>query len=253
MARSSSRALSKRVPAATALALRRVGIIGSRSGDRGQRLAGTSRRAALAELKGGADANTRAADGTTALHWAAHHDNVELVAGLIAAGADPNAVNDYGATPLSEAAVVGNPAVDRATARRGRRRQRARQGWANATDGPRARQQRRSGAAAARAWRRRERQGSVAATDCIDLGGRSESTRDGEAAARARRRSRTLAPRRRTWERQVSAEKRRLFRPVRRAHCAHVRGTRRAASIARERSSKAARTSIFRAIAASRR
>ena len=54
------------------------------------------------------------------------------------------------------------------------------------------------------AWRR---------TDCVDLGGGAESAGDGQAAARARRRSRTRAPRRRTWERQVSGEKRRLFRP----------------------------------------
>jgi ankyrin repeat protein len=65
-------------------------------------------RALLAEH---ADATAREPDGTTALHWAAYHDQESLVADLIAAGADVSAANDYGATPLSEAAVVGNVAV----------------------------------------------------------------------------------------------------------------------------------------------
>jgi len=67
--------------------------------------------AALAELDGGADVTVRAADGTSALHWAIYHDNYDLVVRLVDAGADVNAVNDYGSTPLSEAAVVGNTKV----------------------------------------------------------------------------------------------------------------------------------------------
>jgi ankyrin repeat protein len=63
------------------------------------------------ELQRGADANSRAADGTTALHWAVYNDDADLVARLIEAGADVNAVNKFGSTPLSEAAVVGNAAV----------------------------------------------------------------------------------------------------------------------------------------------
>lgn len=49
-----------------------------------------------------------AVDGTTALHWAVYNDDAELVDRLVAAGADVNARNDYGATPLAQAAVVGN-------------------------------------------------------------------------------------------------------------------------------------------------
>ena len=63
--------------------------------------------AAIAELENGADANAPSADGTTALHWAVHNDNADLVERLIEAGANVNASNDYGATPLTEAAVVG--------------------------------------------------------------------------------------------------------------------------------------------------
>lgn len=52
-----------------------------------------------------------AQDGSTALHWAVHHDDAALVQKLLKEGANPNAVNDYGATPLSEAAISGNPVV----------------------------------------------------------------------------------------------------------------------------------------------
>src|SRR6185436_17091542 len=47
----------------------------------------------------------------SALHWAVYHNDVDLIGRLLAAGADVNARNDYGATPLSEAAVVGNVQV----------------------------------------------------------------------------------------------------------------------------------------------
>ncbi len=58
-----------------------------------------------------ADVNARTADGTSALHWAAYRNDLDLVNRLLAAGADVNAKNDYGSTPLSEAAVVGNVQV----------------------------------------------------------------------------------------------------------------------------------------------
>jgi len=57
------------------------------------------------------DVNQRTADGTSALHWAVYHNDEDWVARLLAAGADVNARNDYDATPLSEAAVVGNVKV----------------------------------------------------------------------------------------------------------------------------------------------
>lgn len=54
-----------------------------------------------------------AADGTTALHWAVHNDNMPLVERLLAKHAPVNAHNDYGASPMSEAAVIGNTAMIR--------------------------------------------------------------------------------------------------------------------------------------------
>ncbi|HVY64386.1 MAG TPA: ankyrin repeat domain-containing protein [Gammaproteobacteria bacterium] len=66
---------------------------------------------ALAALADKVDVNAKAADGTTALHWAVYRDNVPLVQRLIKAGADVNAKNEFGSTPMSEAAVVGDAAV----------------------------------------------------------------------------------------------------------------------------------------------
>lgn len=69
--------------------------------------------AALAALAEGANPNERASDGTTALHWAVYYDNVDVVERLLQAGAAVDAVNDYGSSPLTEAAVAGNAAVIR--------------------------------------------------------------------------------------------------------------------------------------------
>jgi hypothetical protein len=43
---------------------------------------------ALAAIADKVDVNAKAADGTTALHWAIYRDNVQLVQRLIKAGAD---------------------------------------------------------------------------------------------------------------------------------------------------------------------
>jgi ankyrin repeat protein len=57
------------------------------------------------------DVNATQADGTTALHWAAHWNDLEAVTLLLKAGANVKAVNRYGVTPLSEAVVSGNVAL----------------------------------------------------------------------------------------------------------------------------------------------
>jgi uncharacterized protein len=48
------------------------------------------------------------ADGMTALHWAAYHDDLEIATQLINAGASAKSANRYGVTPLSEACTNGN-------------------------------------------------------------------------------------------------------------------------------------------------
>jgi len=52
-------------------------------------------------------------DGTTALHWAARHDDLTAAAGLIKGGADVNATNRYGVTPINLAAINGSAAMIR--------------------------------------------------------------------------------------------------------------------------------------------
>ena len=75
-------------------------------------------RALLAQR---ADPNAAEADGTTALHWAAHFDNLAAADLLIKAGANARAANRYGATPLWLACINGSAADGRAAADRGRR------------------------------------------------------------------------------------------------------------------------------------
>jgi ankyrin repeat protein len=62
-------------------------------------------------LRGGADCNSRNADGATALMLAAHAGRHDMVRALIDAGADVNATDDRGWGPLAKA--VHNPDLDR--------------------------------------------------------------------------------------------------------------------------------------------
>jgi uncharacterized protein len=55
--------------------------------------------------------NAAQPDGTTALHWATYHDDLDLVTRLLAAGAEVRATNRYGVTPLSIACQNGNASV----------------------------------------------------------------------------------------------------------------------------------------------
>jgi ankyrin repeat protein len=57
------------------------------------------------------DVNAALADGTSALHWAAHANFDEVARLLLAAGANANATNRYGVTPLTLAATSGNAAL----------------------------------------------------------------------------------------------------------------------------------------------
>lgn len=67
--------------------------------------------AVRALLERGARVGTTEPDGTTALHWAAHREQVEIAGLLLAAGAAVDAANRYGVTPLALASVNGDAAM----------------------------------------------------------------------------------------------------------------------------------------------
>lgn len=66
------------------------------------------RAGALELLRLGADVNAPLADGSTALHWAVHNVDAEMVELLLAREADPAVKNRYGAAPLTEAVRIAN-------------------------------------------------------------------------------------------------------------------------------------------------
>lgn len=84
---------------------------GSEAADAAQRKDTTALRALLGKR---ADVNAPQADGTTALHWAVHWNDVEAATLLLRAGASPKTTNRFGASPLSEAALSGNAELVRA-------------------------------------------------------------------------------------------------------------------------------------------
>jgi ankyrin len=59
------------------------------------------------------DVNARSSDGSTALLWSAHWNDVTTAELLLRAGADTNAVNDFGTSPISEACLNGSTAMVR--------------------------------------------------------------------------------------------------------------------------------------------
>lgn len=72
---------------------------------------GKSRAKVAALLKQGADVNAPQADGTTALHWAAYHDDATLAKQLLKAGANAKSANRYEVTPLALACKNGNAEI----------------------------------------------------------------------------------------------------------------------------------------------
>ena len=68
----------------------------------------TDPQAVRALLARHVDVNAREADGSTALHWAAQRDSLEISDLLIGAGANVKAATAYGITPLSLASTNGN-------------------------------------------------------------------------------------------------------------------------------------------------
>ena len=66
------------------------------------------RDAALKRIVAGADVNAAQGDGTTPLHWAVYKIDPALARTLLEHGAKPDVMNSYGSTPLAEAVKAGN-------------------------------------------------------------------------------------------------------------------------------------------------
>ena len=85
-------------------------VVAARNGD----IAGVK-----AQIVKRVDVNEQAADGSTALLWAAYHSDLDMTRALIAAGAKPDVANRYGVTPLLQASRSGNAPVMQALIRAG--------------------------------------------------------------------------------------------------------------------------------------
>src|SRR5258708_15348580 len=71
------------------------------------------RDTALKMIAAGADVNAAQGDGTTPLHWAVYKIDADLVRALLERGAKPDVINNYGSSPLTEAGNVAKSRVCR--------------------------------------------------------------------------------------------------------------------------------------------
>ena len=69
------------------------------------------RDAALKMIAAGADVNAAQGDGTTPLHWAVYKIDAELTRALLQRGAKPDVINSYGSSPLAEAVKAANASL----------------------------------------------------------------------------------------------------------------------------------------------
>ena len=67
-----------------------------------------NRKAALAQIRAGADVNAAQPDGTRPIHWAVYRVDYELLDALIAKKAKVDVANEFGSTPLAEAAKLAD-------------------------------------------------------------------------------------------------------------------------------------------------
>src|SRR5713101_6966448 len=67
-----------------------------------------NRDAALKKIAAGADVNAAQGDGTTPLHWAVYKIDADLARALLERKAKPDVINNYGSSPLAEAVKVAN-------------------------------------------------------------------------------------------------------------------------------------------------
>jgi len=75
---------------------------------------GGNRKAALEQIRAGADVNEAQPDGTRPIHWAVYRVDYELLGALIAKKAKVDVANEFGSTPLGEAAKLADAKMVRA-------------------------------------------------------------------------------------------------------------------------------------------
>jgi ankyrin repeat protein len=96
-----------------AVALVGAGSLGAATADARLAIAMKNRDAATVRslLSQRVDVNAPDVEGMTALHWAAHWNDLDTAKRLLGRGANAKAANRYGVTPLHEASTVGNVAL----------------------------------------------------------------------------------------------------------------------------------------------
>lgn len=67
-----------------------------------------NRKAALAQIRAGADVNAAQPDGTRPIHWAVERVDYLILDALVAKKAKVDVANEFGSTPLGEAAKLGD-------------------------------------------------------------------------------------------------------------------------------------------------
>src|SRR5262252_8472557 len=93
----------KRIVPALVLSLALAGTAAAADNSLAGKIQAGDRAAALKMIAAGADVNAAQGDGTTPLHWAVYKIDAELTRALLARGAKPNVMNNYGSSPLAEA------------------------------------------------------------------------------------------------------------------------------------------------------
>src|SRR5499427_3230509 len=98
----------KRIVPALVLSLALAGQAAAADNSLAGKIQAGDRAAALKMIAAGADVNAAQGDGTTPLHWAIYKVDADLARALLERGAKPDVINKYGSSPLAEAVKVAN-------------------------------------------------------------------------------------------------------------------------------------------------
>src|SRR5499426_2148235 len=102
------RIVAKQIVPAVVFWLAATGIAAAADNSLAGRIQAGDRAAAFKMIAAGADVNAAQGDGTTPLHWAVYKIDADLTRALLERGAKPDVINSYGSSPLAEAAKVAD-------------------------------------------------------------------------------------------------------------------------------------------------